>query len=235
MATTKSRSYCLSNHISVLVDPSSVRNIKTPPFPSAHPHIPYLPFPSLSRLKRLGAGLVMFTVHADTSMKSEGGPGSAWTRRLWCLFTIYSWCTGLSHWIRAPVGDEFHPTSSAVSSHDGQWCSQTWAGITSLSPVGKDDSLSFITVRQILKLWSSLHGHISNPSIITRLQRWPTPVSSAVPEYLQAQTLTFSMMKPDAFRSSPLMFQPWWFGWYRSLPTMKGLGGGLRPWASTML
>lgn len=105
MATTKSRSYCLSNHISVLVDPSSVRNIKTPPFPSAHPHIPYLPFPSLSRLKRLGAGLVMFTVHADTSMKSEGGPGSAWTRRLWCLFTIYSWCTGLSHWIRAPVGD----------------------------------------------------------------------------------------------------------------------------------
>lgn len=106
MATTISRSHCLSSHISVLAYPSSVRNIKTPSFPPAHPQEEYLPFPSLSRLKRKGAGLVMFTVHADTSVKSAGGPGSAWSRRLRCLLTILcSWCTGLSHWIRAPVGD----------------------------------------------------------------------------------------------------------------------------------
>lgn len=36
----------------------------------------------------------------------------------------------------------------------------------------------------------------------------PTPLSSAVGEYLQAQTLTFSTLKLDAFRSSPLMLQP---------------------------
>lgn len=57
-------------------------------FPPAHPE-PYLLFPSLSRLKRMGAGPVMFTIHADTSMKSEGGPGSVWSKRLWCLLAIY--------------------------------------------------------------------------------------------------------------------------------------------------
>lgn len=88
MAAPISRSLCLSSHISVLAYPSSVRNIKTPPFPPAHPQI-YLPFPSLSRLKRMGAGLVMFTIHADTSMESAGGPGSARSRRLWCLLTIF--------------------------------------------------------------------------------------------------------------------------------------------------
>lgn len=57
-------------------------------FPPAHPE-PYQPFPSLSRLKRMGAGLVMFTIHTDTSMKSEGGPGSIWSRRLWRLLAVY--------------------------------------------------------------------------------------------------------------------------------------------------
>lgn len=155
MAAPISRSLCLSSHISVLAYPSSVRNIKTPPFPPAHPQI-YLPFPSLSRLKRMGAGLVMFTIHADASMESAGGPGSAWSRRLWCLLTIFFapgasayhiglellWETGSSGWIP--------PNFISWPNHDGQRCSQTWAGITSLSPVGTDNSLSFITARQIV-------------------------------------------------------------------------------------
>lgn len=178
MATPVSRSHCLSSHISILAYPSSVRNIKTPPFPPAHPQI-YLPFPSLSRLKRMGAGLVMFTIHSDTSMKSAGGPGSAWSRRLRCLLTIYSspgapayhiglellWEAGSSGWIL--------PNFISWPNHDGQWCSQTWAGIRSLSPVGTDDSWSFITIRQNFELWSSLHGHNSNPPHITLFQKWP--------------------------------------------------------------
>ena len=88
MATPISQSHCLSSQISALAYPRSVRNIKTPPFPSAHPQID-LPFPSLSRLKRMGAGLVMFTLHTDASLNSAGGPGSAWSRRLPCLLTIF--------------------------------------------------------------------------------------------------------------------------------------------------
>lgn len=44
--------------------------------------------------------------HVDTSMESEGGPGSAWSSRWrWCLRhrMLYRRCTGLSHWIRAPT------------------------------------------------------------------------------------------------------------------------------------
>lgn len=118
----------------------------------------YMPFPSLSRLKRMGAGLVMFTIHADTSMKSAGGPCSAWSSRLWCLLTIYFAPgapayhigleilrgTGSSGWIL--------PNFISWPNHDGQWFSQTWAGIKSLSPFGTDGSLSFITVRLILEL-----------------------------------------------------------------------------------
>lgn len=111
-------------------------------FSPAYPE-PYLPFLNLSRLKRLGAGLVMFTIHADTSMKSEGGPGSAWSRRSPCLLTVLCpWCPGLSHSIRTPVGrlearDEFNFIS--WPNHDGQWCSQTWTGLRSLSVVSTDE------------------------------------------------------------------------------------------------
>lgn len=74
-------------------------------FSRTHPE-PYLPFPRLSRLKGMGAGLVMFPIRAGASTKSEGGPGvrvveevMAPPRRILC-----SWCTGLSYWIRTPVG-----------------------------------------------------------------------------------------------------------------------------------
>lgn len=40
-------------------------------------------------------------------------------------------------------------------------------------------SISFITIRQILKLCSSLHGVNSNPSSVALFQRWPhSPLSA---------------------------------------------------------
>ncbi|KAI3356420.1 hypothetical protein L3Q82_017636 [Scortum barcoo] len=67
-------------------------------FSSAHPE-PYLSFPRPSLLKRMGVGLVMFGIHADTSMKSEGGLGSAWLRRQWCLHTGYLTASALAYHI----------------------------------------------------------------------------------------------------------------------------------------
>lgn len=42
----------------------------------------------------MGVRLVMSGIHADTSMKSEGGLGSAWFRRQWDLHTGYISATG---------------------------------------------------------------------------------------------------------------------------------------------
>lgn len=41
----------------------------------------------------------MFGIHADTSMKSEGGPGSAWLRRQWCLHVGYFAASALAYHI----------------------------------------------------------------------------------------------------------------------------------------
>lgn len=130
----------------------------------------------------MGAGLVMFTIHADTSMKSEGGPGSAWSRRSPCLLTLLCpWCPGLSHSIRTPVGrlearDEFNFIS--WPNHDGQWASQTWTGLRSLSAVSTDEHFFHYhkTDSQVVQL---LTWNNSKPSIIALFQRWPhSPLSA---------------------------------------------------------
>lgn len=104
MATPISRSHCLSSHISVLAYPSSVRNIKTPPFPPAHPQI-YLPLPKSVEEN----GCRACDVHNPRRHFHEVN-GRSWLCMVQEVVVpphhiLCSWCTGLSHWIRAPVGD----------------------------------------------------------------------------------------------------------------------------------
>lgn len=73
----------------------------------------------------------MFGIHADTSMKSEGGLGSAWLRRQWCLHTGYFTATALGYqiglellqgdWKLQMIGNQLHQFA-----HNERTVAQLW-------------------------------------------------------------------------------------------------------------
>lgn len=109
-------------------------------------------------------------------------------------------CTGLSHWIRAPTvsleaEDEWQLTSPVCtrwtysgSTMQGRSDVHIWAGVKSLSVVGIDDSLSFITKTDC---WAQSTLASMSPYLDTALfllstllsKDAPIRLSPAVPEY----------------------------------------------------